>query len=80
LRKRFWERSARDGYFEGVMALDAGRLTLDYVGSEGGCECVDAGEDEKIRLSCHRERLRASRVVGFVIGDDCWLCSRDNQS
>lgn len=51
------------------MALDAGGLTLYYVGSQSGRECVDAGEDEEVRLSGHRERLRASRVVGFVIGD-----------
>jgi len=57
LRKRFWERATRDRYFEGVVALDAGGLTLDYVGSERGCEAIDAREDEEVGLSCHGETL-----------------------
>jgi len=57
LRKCFWERAAGDGYFERIMALDAGGLTLDYVASEGGCEAIDAGKDEEVWLSCHSEML-----------------------
>lgn len=46
----FGEGAARDGDFEGVVALDAGLLGLDDVGAEGRGEGVDAGEGVEVGL------------------------------
>ena len=52
-----WEGTARDGHFEGVVAVDAGVLALDNIGSEGAGEAADVGKGEKVRISSHRDGL-----------------------
>lgn len=51
LSERLGEGTAGHGDFEGIVALDAGRLALNDIGSQSRGESVDVGEREEVRLS-----------------------------
>lgn len=76
--KCLWEGTTGDGYFEGVMAVEAGALALDDVGSEGAGKSIDGREGEKVWLSCHRDGEISRNVVEVVanlVGSaiDSWM-------
>lgn len=68
MREGFWEGAAGYGDFEGVVAVEASGLALDYVVSEGSCEGVDGGEGEEVGLSCHDGREGVKEVGGYDEG------------
>ncbi len=68
LRERLRERAAGHSYLEGVMAVEAGCLAGNDVGSEGGGQRVDGGEREEVWLSCHLDDRFAERLLKTVAG------------
>ena len=67
LREGFWEGATGDGNFEDFVALDAGVLGVDYVGSEGGREGVDGGEGEEVGLFTHCDDVVGCNQLGEMI-------------
>jgi hypothetical protein len=72
VRERLRQRAAGHCYLEGVMAVEAGCLAADDVGSEGGGKRIDRGECEEVWLSCHLDEQPSADQR--VVGEECGWC------